>query len=84
MNSILNSNVEIIKTPQNIFYGHIKMFFTIIKCDLKIDLIMSDPHYIKLYFMNLLLYRTGFWPFDMWQIIGNSCKYISSVNTFSE
>ena len=26
----------------------------IIKCDLKIDLIMSDPHYVKFFFANLL------------------------------
>ena len=40
----------------------------IIKSDLKIDLIISEPHYVKFFFVNLL-HRPGVWHFDIWQII---------------
>ena len=41
----------------------------IIKSDLKIDLIISEPHYVKFFFFINLLHRPGVWHFDIWQII---------------
>ena len=41
----------------------------IIKSDLKIDLIISEPHYVKFIFFVNLLHRPGVWHFDIWQII---------------
>ena len=36
----------------------------IIKCHLKIDIIMSEPHYVKFLFMNLL-HSPDVWIFDI-------------------
>ena len=50
----------------------------IIKCGLKIDLIMSEPQYVKFLSMSLL-HSTAVRLFDIWQIIGNSLNYFSDL-----
>ena len=50
MRSILRPHIMIIKTPQNvhkIFFGVFKIMLT---CEVKIDLIKSEPHYVKFLF----------------------------------
>ena len=56
----------------NIFYEHFEVFWwSLDLCDLTIDPIMSEPHYVKFLFMNLL-HSPAVWLFDIWKIVGNS------------
>ena len=51
----------------------------IIKFDLKIDLIISEPHYVKFFFFVNLLHRPGVWHFDIWQIISLMSDLVSDL-----
>ena len=53
--------------------------------DLKDDLIIFEPHYVKFLFIINLLHTPAVWVFDIWKIIGNSLKYFFDLlDVFSE
>ena len=54
----------IIKTPQNVHKICFCVIWKIFTCDLKIDLIMFEPHYAMFIFMNLL-HSPDIWLFDI-------------------
>ena len=66
------------KTPRKHILWTFCSVLMIIKSDLKIDLIISEPHYVKFFFVNLL-HRPGVWHFDIWQIISLMSDLMSDL-----
>ena len=69
MRSNLTSHVNVTKTPQKHILWTFWGVLMIIKSDLKIDLMISEPYYVKFFYFVNLLHRLGVWHFDIWQII---------------
>ena len=78
MRSNLTSHVNVTKTPQKHILWTFCSVLMIIKSDLKIYLIISEPHYVKFFFVNLL-HRPGVWHFDIWQIISLMSDLMSDL-----
>ena len=64
MMSILTSHMKVIQTTQKHILWTFWGALMIIKSGLKIDLIMSEPHFVKFLFMNLL-HSPAVWIFDI-------------------
>ena len=60
----------IIKIPQNVHKISVWVVWMSFTCEIKIDFIKSEPHYVEFLFRNLL-HSDHFWLLDIWQIIGN-------------
>ena len=72
--SILMSHMMVTKNPQNV---HRKCFWTILVTfifDIKIDVIMCEPHYVNLFFMNLF-HSLCVWLFDIWHLFDNLTSF---------
>ena len=74
MMSILMSNMKVTKIVQKhslcTFWG---VLVTII-CDVKIDINMCEPHYVNLFFVNLL-HSPCVWLFDIWHLFDNLTSF---------
>ena len=82
MRSIVRSYIKIIQIIQKHILWTFGGVLIIIKCNLKIDLIMSDFDNVSSFFKNLL-HSAAVWLFYIWQITGNSFKYFSTSSMYS-
>ena len=52
--SILTSHMNVTKNPQNVDRNYIWPILMTSMCDVKIDINICEPHYVNLFFVNLL------------------------------
>ena len=65
--SIFISSMKVIKTGQKYFLWIFWGFLITIIFDVKIDINMCEPHYVNLFFVNLL-HSPCIWLFDIWHL----------------
>ena len=80
--SMLTSYMKVIKIGLKHILGTFWGFLMTMIWDVKIDLIMCEPHCVMFFFMNLVNNQTV-WYFDNQHIIGILLKYLlNQVNVF--
>ena len=72
--SIFTSSMKVTKTGQKYFLWTFWGFLVMIICDIKIDISKCEPHYVNLFFVNLL-HSPCVWCFDIWHLFDNLTSF---------
>ena len=74
LTSILMSNMKVTKIVQKHFLWTFWGFLVTIIWDIKIDINMCEPHYVNVFFVNLL-HSPCVWLFDIWYLFDNLTSF---------